>query len=80
MIMGMKNNQAAVQTICRERGLNTVGMRQKKKQMPEILNKMWQGEERSQRRKKRIKWQLFNKREKMDCTGVTRVNLYIVAY
>jgi len=40
MIMGMKNNQAAVQTICRERGLNTVGMRQKKKQMPEILNKM----------------------------------------
>jgi len=26
VMKGMKNNQAAVQTVCRERGLNMVGM------------------------------------------------------
>jgi len=38
VIMGMKNNQAAVQTVCRQRVLYMVGMRLKYK--TEIVNKM----------------------------------------
>ena len=78
VIMGTKNNQAAVQTVCRQRLLCMVGMGLK--YMTEIVNKMWEGEERPSRQNKGIICALFREGMKMDCTNFAGVTLYTYIY